>query len=159
MEQKGITGKGNAFVSQHKYAGKSALPWATSWVWTSSRGTCYGSRVPALPVSIPLYFLNKVLCHFLEPGELVEADEGYRGHPDKIKCPGNDSNPAENQVMQGRVRARHKMLNGWLKTWGTLSLVFHHRITMYDNVFRACVVVTQLTVENGELLFEAEYED
>ncbi len=98
------------------------------------------------------------MCHFLEPGELVEADEGYRGHPDKIKCPGNDSNPAENQVMQGRVRARHKMLNGWLKTWGTLSLVFHHRITN-GNVFWACVVVTQLTVENGELLFEVDYED
>ena len=101
------------------------------------------------------------MCHFLEPGELVEADEGYRGHPDKIKCPVDDSNPAENQVMQmqGRVRAHRKMLNGWLKTWGTLSWVFHHRITMNGNVFRACVVVTQLTVENGELLFEVEYED
>jgi hypothetical protein len=30
---------------------------------------------------------------------------------------------------------------------------------MNGNVFRACVVVTQLTVENGELLFEVEYED
>ena len=44
---------------------------------------------------------NKVLRHFLEPGERVEADEGYRGHPDKIKCPGNDANPAENRAMQG----------------------------------------------------------
>ncbi len=31
---------------------------------------------------------NKFLRNFLEPGERVEADEGYRGHPDKIKCPG-----------------------------------------------------------------------
>ena len=44
---------------------------------------------------------NKVLRHFLEPGERVEADEGYRGHPDKIKCPGNDANPVENRAMQG----------------------------------------------------------
>jgi hypothetical protein len=44
---------------------------------------------------------NKVLRHFLEPGERVEADEGYRSHPDKIKCPGNDANPAENRAMQG----------------------------------------------------------
>jgi len=30
---------------------------------------------------------NKVLRHFLKPGERVEADEGYRGHPDKINVP------------------------------------------------------------------------
>ena len=42
---------------------------------------------------------NKVLRNFLEPGERVEADEGYRGHPDKIKCPGNNANPAENRGM------------------------------------------------------------
>jgi hypothetical protein len=29
----------------------------------------------------------------------------------------------------------------------------------HGNVFRACMVVTQLTIENGELLFEVEYED
>ncbi len=46
---------------------------------------------------------NKVLRNFLEPGERVEADEGYRGHPEKIKCPGNDVNPAESRELQGRV--------------------------------------------------------
>lgn len=36
-------------------------------------------------------FFNKVLAHILvEQGERVEADEGYRGHPGKIKFPGND---------------------------------------------------------------------
>ncbi len=68
-------------------------------------------------------------------------------------------NPAENRAMQGRVRAHHEMLNGWLKNWGILSQVFRHHITMHGNVFRACAVVTQLTVENGEPLFEVEYED
>ncbi len=27
---------------------------------------------------------NKVLQHFMDPGERVEADEGYAGHPDKV---------------------------------------------------------------------------
>ena len=31
--------------------------------------------------------INAVLSHFLEPGERVEADNGYQGHMDKIKCP------------------------------------------------------------------------
>ena len=104
-------------------------------------------------------FFNKVLRNFLEPGERVEADEGYRGHPDKIKCPGNDMNPAENRAMQGRVRARHETLNGRLKNWGILSQVYRHDIMRHGDVFRACAVLTQLTVENGEPLFEVEYED
>jgi hypothetical protein len=102
---------------------------------------------------------NKVLRNFLEPGKRVEANKGYHGHPNRIKCPGNVMNPAENQTMQGRVRARHKTLNGWLKTWGILSQVFRHHITMHSKVFRACAVATQLTIKNGEPLFEVEYED
>ena len=102
---------------------------------------------------------NKVLRNFLEPGERVEADEGYRGHPDKIICPGNDANPAENRVMQGRVRARHETLNGRLKNWGILSQVFRHHIMTHGDVFRACAVVTQLTIQDEEPLFEVEYED
>ena len=56
--------------------------------------------------------------------------------------------------MQGRVRGRHKTLNGRLKNWGILSQVFRHHITMHGDVFRVCAVVTQLTVENSEPLFE-----
>ena len=69
------------------------------------------------------------------------------------------TNPAENWATQGRVRARHEMLNGQLKTWGVLSQVFHHHITMHGDVFRVCAVITQLTIENGEPLFEVEYTD
>jgi hypothetical protein len=46
------------------------------------------------------------------------------------------------------------MQNGRLKTWGILSQVFCHHITIHGNVFRACAVMTQLTIENGEPLFE-----
>jgi hypothetical protein len=106
-----------------------------------------------------IVIFNKVLQNFLEPVERVKADEVYRGHPDKIKCPGNDANPAENRGMQGRVRAHHKTLNGRLKNCGILSQVFCHHIMMHGDVFRACAVVTQLTVENCELLFEVEYVD
>ena len=102
---------------------------------------------------------NKVLRNFLEPGKWVEANEGYRSHPDKIKCLGNDTNPVKNQAMQGRVRAHHETLNGRLKNWGILSQVFRHHITMHGDVFRACAVVTQLTIQDSEPLFEVKYAD
>jgi hypothetical protein len=54
---------------------------------------------------------KKVLHHFLDPGEQVKANKGYDGHP----CLQNVGNPVEKWAMQGRVRARHKMLNGQLK--------------------------------------------
>jgi hypothetical protein len=98
-----------------------------------------------------------VLQNFLEPS--AKADEGYLGHPNKIKCPGNDVHPAGNGVMQGKVRVHHKMVNGQLKTWWMLSQVFCHHITMYGDVFWACAVVMQLSIENGEPLFEVEYTD
>jgi hypothetical protein len=60
--------------------------------------------------------------------------------------------------MQEGVRSYHAMLNRWLKNCGVLSQVFHHHISLHGDVFRACVLATQLTLENGELLFEAEVE-
>ncbi len=152
IPQKGIAKKANTFAS-HKYAGKSALCYelvvdilAGNLVWIQ------GPYPAGKYTDIKIF--NKILGNFLEPGERVEADEGYRGHPDKIKCPGNDVNLAENRAMQGRVRARHEMLNGRLKICGILSQVFRHHITMHGNVFRACAVVTQLTIDNGETLIE-----
>jgi hypothetical protein len=61
--------------------------------------------------------------------------------------------------MQGRMRACHETLNWRLKNWGILSQVYRHDIMRHGYVFRACAVVTQLTIENGEPLFEVEYED
>jgi hypothetical protein len=57
------------------------------------------------------------------------------------------------------VRAHHKTLNVRLKNWGILSQIFCHALIKHGDEVRACAVVTQLTMENGELLFEVEYED
>jgi hypothetical protein len=159
IPQKGAATKGNAFAS-HKYAGKSALRYELEVdILTGNLVWIQGPYPAGKYIDIKIF--NKVLRNFLEPGERVEADEeGYRGHPDKIKCPGNDANPAENRAMQGRaVRARHKTLNGRLKNWGILSQVFCHHVMMHGDVFRVCVVVTQLTIQDGEPLFEVEYGD
>ncbi len=82
-----------------------------------------------------IMIFNKVLRHFLDPGERVEADKGYAGHPDKIKCLANPANPPENREMQGRVRAHRETLNARLKTWGILSQVYCHDILHHGEVF------------------------
>jgi len=102
--------------------------------------------------------LNSLAGHLL-PSERVEADNGYVGHPDKIKCPNNDCNPAENLGVQSAARSRHETFNGRLKNWGILKRTYRHDIMQHGSVFTACAVITQLCVANGEPLFEVEYGD
>ena len=80
IPQKGAATKGNAFAS-HKYAGKSALRYELVGVDILAGNLMWIHGI--LNKSF-----NKVLRNFLEPGDRVEADEGYRSHPDKIKCQG-----------------------------------------------------------------------
>ncbi len=152
--QKGAARKGNAFGS-FKYAGKSALRYklgvdilARNLIWVS--GPYPAGKYTGIAI------FNSVLANYLKPGERVEADNGYVGRPDKIKCPNNDCNPAENRVMQGIARSRHETLNGWLKVWGILGNVYRHDIRDHGTVFYVCAVITQLAVANGEPLFEVE---
>jgi hypothetical protein len=157
VPQKGLPKKGNAFAS-HKYAGKSALRYELGISILGGDLVWIQGPYPAGKY-IDIIIFNKVLTNFLEPGERVEADDGYRGHADKIKRPTNDANPTENLGMQGRVRARHETFNGRLKSWGILSQVFRHHISLHGDVFRTCTVLTQLSIDNGEPPFGVEYGD
>ena len=78
--------------------------------------------------------------NFLEPGERVEADKGYRGHPDKSESGGESDDAGEGEgTSQDAERLAEEL--------GILSQVFRHHITMHGDVYRACAVVSQLTVE------------
>jgi hypothetical protein len=116
VPQKGTATKGNAFAL-HKYAGKSALRYELGVSILGGDLVWIQGPYPAGKYT-DIKIFNKVLHHFFDLGEQVEANEGYIRHPDKIKCPQNVGNPAEKWVMQGRVRVRHKTLNGWLRNWG-----------------------------------------
>ena len=83
--QKGIVKKGNAYAS-HKYTGKSALYKLGVDILTGNLVWIQGPYPAGNFTDIKIF--NKVLRNFLEPGEQVEANEGYRGNPNKIKCPG-----------------------------------------------------------------------
>jgi hypothetical protein len=145
IPQTGEAKTGNWFAS-HKYSFKSALHYeiGVSIIW----GDWFGINI-----------FNKVLRHFLEPGERVEADNGYVCAADKIKSPDNPCNPVENEGMQSRARYHHETINGRFKTWGILQQTYRHDIRRHGKVFWAIAIMTQLAISNGSPLFSVEYED
>ena len=142
IPQTGEVKMGNWFAS-HKYSFKLALRYkigvsniGEDLVWI--QGPYPAGRFNDIAI------FNKVLRHFLEPGERVEADNGYVGTADKIKCPDNPCNPVENEGMQSRTRYRHETINGRFKTWGILQQTYRHDIRRHGEVFRAIAIMTQL---------------
>jgi hypothetical protein len=59
--------------------------------------------------------------------------------------------------MQGAARSCHETFNGHLKNWRILEKTYHHDIRLHRMVFDACAVIIQLSVMNGEPLFEVKY--
>ena len=100
------------------------------------------------------------LVHHLGQNERVKANDGYSGEaPGKVKCLASVVNPIENEGMQSRVRNRHETVNKWFKLWGVLNQIYRHNIDAHAYIFRAIVVLTQLSLENDEPLFPVSYKD
>lgn len=99
------------------------------------------------------------LINQLSEGERVEADDGYVGEsPRHIKIP-DPSNNDEVEQMRSTVRKRHETVNWRFKQIGALKQVFRHDIVFHSSVTRAVVVITQLAFENGEPVFDVDYDD
>ena len=104
-------------------------------------------------------FRSSLLSH-LERGERVEADDGYLGKaPGFVKCPKSATNPEECQRMQAIARNRQETVNNRFKNWGILRQLYCHDILKHGSVFEAIVVLTEVAIENGEKLFDINYED
>jgi hypothetical protein len=94
---------------------------------------------------IKLY--RRTLKYQLVPGEMVEADRGYRG--DKtIKCPETVVSLSDTQAKQ-KAQARHEAVNGRLKQFRVLVSVFRHEYNLHQFVFYDFAVLTQISFENG----------
>ena len=61
--------------------------------------------------------------------------------------------------MQQRVRSRQETINKRFKLWGCLAQTFRHDLDQHGDVFRAVTVICQLTINNGEQLFQVDYKD
>jgi hypothetical protein len=100
------------------------------------------------------------LSLWLDRDERVEANHGYIGNaPYKVKCPASLTNPDKTQAMQSIVRMRQETINKRLKQWEILKQVYRHDITKHGYVLRAVAVVVQVAIENGEPLFQVDYND
>jgi hypothetical protein len=144
IPQQGAAERGNTFAS-HKYAGKLVLRYTLGVDILAGNLVWVQGPYPAGKYN-DIKIFNSILCHYLEPGERVEVDNGYVGHADKMKCPDNTCNPEENLAMQARVRSWHETLNGQLKNWAILTQVYRHGIVAHGTVFHACTVVMQLSI-------------
>lgn len=79
------------------------------------------------------------------PKEKTLADKGYRLKP-FFKQPSN--------AFEKRILARHETLNGRLKEFAILSNRFRHPLKKHPMVFHAVINVVQVSITNGEKLFD-----
>ena len=100
------------------------------------------------------------LMTYLDDGERVEADGGYIGEcPRHCKCPSHLTTPEETAYMQSRVRSRQETINKNLKDWTVLQVIYRNDPGDHPYVFRACCVMKQIGINNGEKLFQTGYKD
>jgi hypothetical protein len=87
----------------------------------------------------------------------VETDDGYAAEsPFRAKVPGAMFNPEEARSYQKQVQGQHKTINARLKAFSVLSSMYRHDITQHGYVFRAFAVLVQLSIRNGDPLFETK---
>jgi len=90
----------------------------------------------------------------LDDGERVEGDDG---HPDEKRFP-RYSGPIFKK-MQSRVGKRHETVNARLKESNCLKNRFDHDIMKHSFCFHAAATLVQLAIEDGERLFDVDYDD
>ena len=99
------------------------------------------------------------LMQHIDLGERVEADDGYDAEsPYVTKVPGDLlTRTPEEDALQKRVQGRHETVNARLKRFKVLSEPFRHDVTQHGWVFRAVAVLVQLSVKNGDPLYDVQY--
>ncbi len=94
----------------------------------------------------------------LDEGERVEADDGYLGEaPLHVKCPKCLTSDPAKKKLKSRVRSRHETCNKRFKQWKILKEVYRHNVADHGSVFRSIAVLTQISFQKGEPLFQVNY--
>ena len=96
------------------------------------------------------------LMNKLRQGEKVEADKGYPGQADKVRMP-RDFDNLDDKMKKQRARSRQETVNRRFKQFKILKHEFRHNLKDHQRVFRAVVLLTQLSIKNGEVLFACDF--
>ena len=100
------------------------------------------------PCGVPdLNIFSSGLKKLLGPGEKVIADRGYKGET-RICLPDDWVNKAHKKAMS-QLWAKQETVNGCLKNWGCLKQVFRPSRDKHHLVSKAIVVMTQVSIANG----------
>lgn len=101
------------------------------------------------------------LKQMLDEDEMIEADAGYGikgvSYDDVIRSR-DDYLTEEERLEKSEIRARHETCNRRFKTWSILKQQFRNCRKKHQLVFFAVVVMTQLSIDNGNVLFGVEPE-
>jgi len=106
-----------------------------------------------------LRIFRRKLMLWLDRGEKVEADGGYKGEELFVQTPEWLEFRPEAQQQAARARARHETMNSRLKDFKILSTTFRHNVKDHGSVLRACAVITQIGIKHGgKSLFHCDYD-
>ena len=101
---------------------------------------------------------RNALKNNLGENERVKADDGHVGEsPDHIQFPRSFVNPEQTEWMQARVRSKQETVNNRFKNWEIVKQVYRNDIPSHGRAFEAVIVITQLSINNGEQLFTCGY--
>lgn len=91
-----------------------------------------------------------------QANEKAQADLGYRGEHGTIILP----NPCDSFAvakLKKDLRSRHETVNQRYKQFGVLRQTFRHDLSKHKSVFDAVTVLVQLSIRNGEPLYQVQY--
>lgn len=88
--------------------------------------------------------------------EKIEADSGYSG--DNVATPGQGQTKKDRR-QKSQVRGRHENINGRLKFFHALKHKFrHNHLTQHKSVFTACAVLSEISFDHGEDLYQLDFQ-
>jgi len=105
--------------------------------------------------------LKEKLKEKLGEEEMVEADAGYGYHgvayvSDNCVRSRDDFQSEQEKREKSELRARHETCNRRFKTWGILKQAFRNNKKKHQFAFYAVAVMTQMSIDNGDVLFACE---
>ena len=96
------------------------------------------------------------LCyiHKVDANEKTVADSGYKDELFFVNAPSFSKYDATDpsQYALKRIMTRHETVNERLKNYAVLSEIFRRPAHEHPKIFKACVNLVQLAIENGEPL-------
>ena len=99
-------------------------------------------------------FQSKMIYELLD-WEMVEADQGYVGQPNKIRVK-YELGVSKNQF-EAKARARGERITGRFKNFHILTDRYRHKISMHSYVFHAVAVLMQISLPAVSQTFKVNY--